>query len=309
MEGKRFETSPINNTENSIEKKEKESKEIYLNEVLTESKNRLSEYFPIFYRDIPTNLDYQDNSEELKINYNFKGDNLNINIQTPENLSNKTVDDLKKSETDFLVFQDVAENETILKKTQDFFFLSHEYNHGIGQVLLKEYRPDVVQIIEDKRKEFAEIDENKKKKFEQEERNSVFPVLGESLPISLERIMIEKILQDKNIDDDEKNNAKKFWETHEKSLLSKKLEEGSESKYSELDGALIYYKIYQKFGEKGIVDFVKNFDFEKLSRIKKYSDVENRILSTEYKEFLEMNPDEIVENFAKASVNKTEYKK
>ena len=32
---------------------------------------------------------------------------------------------------------------------------------------------------------------------------------------------------------------------------------------------MIYYKIYQALGEKGIVDFVKNFDFDKLSKIEK----------------------------------------
>lgn len=285
-----FETFSI---EKSAEKQEKELQRAYINEVLTESKNRLSEYFPIFYRDIPTNLDYQDNAEELKINYNFEGENLNINIRTPENLSGKTVDDLKKLEGGFLVFQDVAKNETVSKKTQDFFFLSHEYNHRINQVVLKEYRPDIIQITEGKRKEFAEADESKKEELKGEEKNSIFPVLGESMPISLERIIVEKILQDGNIDDNEKNNAKKFWESHKRSLLSKRLEEDPKSKYSELDEAMIYYKIYQEFGEKGIIDFIKNFDFGKLSRIRKYSDVENRILSEEYKEFLEMSASEI----------------
>ena len=32
---------------------------------------------------------YQDNVEDLKINYYFEGENLNINIRTPENLSGK----------------------------------------------------------------------------------------------------------------------------------------------------------------------------------------------------------------------------
>jgi hypothetical protein len=293
----KFETPPINNMENASERKEKQTKEIYINEVLGEAKNKLSEYFPIFYRDIPTNLDYQDNAEDLKISYTFEDDNLNINIRTPENLSDKTIDDLKKSEIDFLVFQNVAENETISKKTQDFFFLSHEYNHGINQILLKEYRPDIIQIIENKRKEFAEADENKKEEIEQKERNSVFPVLGESLPVSLERIMVEKILQDKSIDDNEENNVRKFWTNHAKSLALKKLEADPKSKYSELDEAMIYYKIYQEFGEKGIIDFIKNFDFDKLSKIQKYSDTENQILSKDYKRFLDMNAVEIMETF------------
>lgn len=219
--------NPVEKKDNVVEEREKEPKEAYIKEILTESKNRLSEYFPVLYRDIPTNLDYQDNAEELKINYNFEDDNLSINIQTPENLSDKTIDDLKKSEGDFLVFQNVAENKTISKKMQDFFFLSHEYNHGINQVLLKEYRPDIVQIIEAKRKEFTEADENKKKKLEQKERNSVFPVLGESLPVSLERITVERILQDEKTGNNEKNDAKKFWKTHEKLLSSKKTRKGS----------------------------------------------------------------------------------
>ncbi|MEW5907938.1 MAG: hypothetical protein AB1643_02035 [Patescibacteria group bacterium] len=50
--------------------------------------------------------------------------------------------------------------------------------------------------------------------------------------------------------------------------------------------------------QKGIVDFIKNFDFEKLSKIKKYSDTENKILSEEYKKFLEMDASDIVKNFA-----------
>jgi len=274
-----------------------EPREIYINEVFIEMKDKLREYFPDFYRDIPTKLNYQDNQEDLKINYHFEGEELNINIQTPEDLSGKTVNELKETEGDFLVFQNVARNEIISKKTQDFFFLLHEYNHGINQILLKEYRPDIIQIIEHKRKEFAEANENKKKELEQEERNSVFPVLGESLPISLEKMMTEKILQDKNVDENEKDSAKKFWENHEKLLLSKKLEKDPKSKYSELDEVMIYYKIYQEFGEKGIIDFIKNFDFDKLSKIKKYSDIENKILSEEYKNFLEMNPDEIMKEF------------
>lgn len=297
MERKNFETFSAENRKNSLENTEKDTREIYINEVLTEAKKRLSEYFPILYRNIPTNLDYQDKAEELKINYNFEKDNLNINIQTPENISAKTIDDLKKSETDFLVFQNITENETILKKTQDFFFLTHEYNHGINHILLKEYRPDIIQIIDTLREKFTEADENKKKEMDQEGRNSIFPILGESLPISLERIMIEKIQQDKNINDDEKNNSKKFWEYHEKSLASEKLEKREKSKYSELDETMIYYKIYQEFGEKGIIDFIKKYDFDKLSKIEKYSDIKSKILSGEYKNFLEMNAKEIMENF------------
>jgi ubiquinone/menaquinone biosynthesis C-methylase UbiE len=300
IEMMKFETFPTNNKENSTENLEKEPREVYINEVLAESKSRLAEYFPVFYRDIPTNLNYQDNTEELKVNYHFEDENLNINIKTPENLSGKTINDLKRTEGDFLVFQDIAENETISKKTQDFFFLSHEYIHGINQMLFKEYRPDIIKIGKDRKREFAKMDEDMKKEILREESvNSIISILGESLPISLERIMVEKILQDENINDNEKENVRKFWEVHEKSLLSKKLEKDPESKYSELDEAMISYKIYQKFGEKGIIDFIKNFDFDKLSRIRKYSDAENKILSGEYKDILEMNIDEIVENFTK----------
>lgn len=293
----RFE-NPMTGIE-SIENEREKQRGIYIQEILTESKNRLSQYFPIFYRDIPTNLDYWDNAEDLKINYYFENDTLNIGIKTPENLSDKSVDDLKKSGVGFLAFKDTAKNETILKKIQDFFFLSHEYNHGINQMLLKEYRPDVIKIIEEKRKEFAEADKNKKREFEQEERNDIFPVLGESLPISLERIMVEKIWQDENIDVVERENARKFWENHEKSLLSKKLEERPDSTSSELDEAMIYFKIYEKFGEKGIIDFIKNFDFKKLSKIKRYSDPAKRVLSEEYKGVLDMDANEFVEEFAK----------
>lgn len=293
-----LEASVVKNIENPTRKLEKEPSEIYISEILAESKNRLSEYFPIFYRDIPTILNYRDKAEELKINFNFEGENLNINIQTPENLSDKTVDDLKKKESDFLVFKDVSAGETISKKTQDFFFLTHEYVHGINQALFKEYRPDIIKIGAAKRKEFAEIDESRKKEILQEESvNSLISVLGESLPISFERIITEKILQDENIGNDEKNNAGKFWDVHKKSLLSAKLEENLNSKYSELDEAMISYKIFQRFGEIGIIDFIKNFDFEKLSKIKKYTDVKNKVLSAEYKEFLEMSAEDIIENF------------
>ncbi len=291
------ETSPTNITEDSIEKSEKEPLEEYISEVFAESRNKLFEYFPIFYRDIPTILNYRDNAEELKINYNFEDENLNINIQTPENLSDKTVDDLKNAEGSFLVFQGVSAGETISKKTQDFFFLIHEYAHGINQILFEEYRPDIIKIAAVKRKELVEIDESEKKIIQREGVNSLISFLGESLPISFERIMAEKILQDENIDDDEKNNVRKFWDAHEKSLASVKLEKNPKSKYSELDEAMISYKIYQRFGERGIIDFIKNFNFEKLSKIKKYIDPENRILSVEYKNFLEMNAEDIVKNF------------
>lgn len=279
------------------ENQEKEPREVYINEVFVETKDKLREYFPNFYRDIPTELNYQDNSEDLKINYHFKDEKLNINIETPENFSGKTIDDLKKTEGDFLVFKDIAANQTISKKTQDSFFLSHEYIHGINQILFKEYRSDIIKIGEARKKEFAEMDEDRKKEILREEStNSIISILGESLPISFERIMMEKILQDKNIDDYEKKNVEKFWKIHEQSLSSKKL--GAGSKYSELDEAMIYYKIYQEFGEKGIIDFIKNFDFNKLSKIKKYSDIENKILSEEYKKFLKMNPNEILKKFA-----------
>lgn len=285
------------------EKKEKEPKETYINEVFSEVKDKLREYLPNFYRDIPTRLNYQDNTEDLKINYHFEGDNLNINIRTPENFSGKTVDDLKKLRGNFLVFQDVAKNETISKKTQDFFFLSHEYIHGINQILLKEYRPDIIQIIEIKKKEFENADDTQKEKLRQEERNSVFPILGESLPISSERIIVEKLLQDETLDNETKNNAMKFWENHEKALTSKKLEDDPKSKYSELDEAMIYYKLYQKFEEKGILDFIKNFDFEKLSKIKKYSDPEQKVFSEEYKKIIEMDANKMMKEFATKEEN------
>lgn len=273
-------------------------KETYINKVFLESKDKLQRYFPDFYRDIPTKLNYQDNAEDLRINYNFEGENLNINVQTPENLSGKTVDDLKNAEGSFLAFQGVAENETVLKKTQDFFFLSHEYVHGINQALLNEYRPDIIQIIQEKNKENTGADENRKNELRQEAMNGIFPVLGESLPISTERIMAEKILKDKTIDPREKDNTEKFWRNHEKSLSLKKLEDDPKSKYSELDEAMIYYKIYQEFGEKGVMDFIKNFNFDKLSKIKKYSDPKQRVLSEKYKSFLEMDANEMMKEFA-----------
>lgn len=285
------------------ENREKEPREVYINEVFLEIRDKLRKYLPDFYRDIPTKLDYQDNAEELRISYHFEGGNLNIKIQTPEDLSGRTIDDLKRLESKFLVFQDVTENETIIRKTQDFFFLSHEYVHGINQILLKEYRPDIIQIIEAKRKEFEEAGEDRRKELQQEERNSIFPVLGESLPVSIERIMMERMLQDETIDDREKDNARKFWEKHTKSLRAKKLEDDPNSRYSEFDEVMIYYKIYQRFGEQGILDFIRNSDFEKLSKIKKYSDPEKRILSEEYKRFLEMDADEVMKEFTAEEEN------
>jgi len=276
----------------------KEPKEDYLNETFLKVKGRLQEYLPNLYRNIPTKLNYQDKAENLKTNYHFEGDNLNINIETPEDLSGKTIDDLKESEIPFLVFQDVAGDKTIPKKMQDFFFLLHEYVHGIHQKLLKEYRPGIIQIIERKKKEFLEADESEKKQLQEEEKNSIFPVLGESLPISVERIMVERILQDKTIDNQERDNVRNFWENHEKSLLEKKLENDPKLKYSEFDEAMIYYKIYLEFKEEGILNFIKNFKLEELSKVKKYSDSEQRILSEEYKKILDMNADEIMKKFA-----------
>lgn len=300
MEGEKFflKKEVLQNPEFQ-ENKEKESKEIYIHETFLEAKDKLREYFPNFYRDISTKLNYQDNAEELKINHHFEGENLNINIKTPENLSDKTVDDIKKQEINFLVFKKVAGSETVSKKIQDFFFLSHEYVHGINYALFKEYRPDMIKLGENRKKELAEVSESRKKEILQEESvNSIISILGESLPISFERIMAEKMLQDRNIDNYTKNNTEKFWKIHEQSLSSRKLEKNPKSKYSELNEAMVFYKIYQKFGEKGIINFAKNFNFDKLSRIKKYSDAENMILSEEYKEFLEMNADEIIKEFA-----------
>lgn len=105
---------PPNGIENSTEKQKKESKEIYINKVLMESKNRLSEYFPLLYKNIPTHLNYQDNAEELKINYHFEGENLNINIQTPENLSEKTVDDLNKTKRPYVRYSMKTTTKSLL---------------------------------------------------------------------------------------------------------------------------------------------------------------------------------------------------
>lgn len=290
-------------TEKDVSVERIDSIQEYIRGVLEKSKAKLEEHFPAFYRDIPTKVNYNDSSTELKISYHFEDDDLNINIQTPEDPSGETVGNLGERETSFLVFQEhIAEEETITKSTQDFFFLLHEYVHGVNRVLLKEYRPDIVTIYESRRKEFAQSDEDTQKKLLREEQaNSIFPVLGESLPISLERIIVEDILQDEKVDSEEKDNVGRFWDAHEKSLSSKILEKGSTSKkYSELDEAMIYYKIYETFGEKGILKFIKGFNFSQLEKIKRYSDTEEKVLSKEYKDFLRMNAHDIFASFCES---------
>jgi len=291
------------NMENLTENLEIEPREVYINEVLAETKNKLEKYFPIFYRDIPTEVQYKDNSEELKINQNFdfESGKLKINMQTMEDLTGKNVSELKKQRASFLVFKGVSEKETVLKKTQDFFFLVHEYGHGINSALFRECRPDMVEKGEKSRSDLAKVDESFKKEIQKEESSGIVSVLGESWATSLERMMTEQILQD-SVDQGEKDSVKNFWELHEKAMLSRRLEKDPLSQYSGLDEGMIFYKIYERFGEKGIMDFIKNFDFDKISKIKTYSDLENKILSEEYKKFLDMTADEIVENFAKKNV-------
>ncbi len=185
----------------------------------------------------------------------------------------------------------------ILKQTQDLFFLCHEYNHGINKVLLKEYRPDIIEAMEAKRKEFESADEEKRKKLQEEERNSVLPRLGESLPISIERIIAERVLEDEDVSNEEKNSVNKFWELHKRSLVTRKLENDPMSKYSEFDEAMIYYKVYRESGEEMITDLIKKLDLQKLSQIKKYSDPDRRLLSDEYKRILDMDGTEFIEEF------------
>ncbi|HXK32110.1 MAG TPA: hypothetical protein VJ378_01410 [Candidatus Paceibacterota bacterium] len=292
-----FERDILKNQE-SRENQEIEPKKVYINDVFLGMKNKLREYFPNFYREIPTKLNYKDNSEDLNIDHHFENEKLNINIKTPEDLSNKTPDELRVAESDFLVFKDIAKKEKISKKTQDFFFLSHEYIHGINQVLLKEYRPDILKMEKAGAKRLAGYDESKRNEIlRKESENSIISALRESLPISFEKIITEKFSQDKTIDNTVKESVKKFWETHEQSLSLKKLETKRNSKYSELDEAMVCYKIYQEFGEKGIIDFIRNLNVSKLSEIKKYLNVEKKVISEEYKKFLDMDANEIIKEF------------
>jgi len=283
-----------------IEKTEREPKEVYLEERLGVVKNKLSEYFPDIYREIPTKLDYQDQAEELRVHYSFDQDkNLAITIRTPENLSNKSPEELKESKTEFLVFKRVAGEEKISKKVQDFFFLTHEYTHGLHDRLIQESRPDLVKVREEKKREFLAADSSKRKEMEEQLANSGFSALGESVSISTERLTTERLLRDPTVSEEDKKEIQLFWQKHQESLLGKKLEKTPKSEYTEFDEAMIYYKLYQEAGEKGILNFVKNFNFDKLSKIQKYSNPEEKVLSEEYKKFLEMNGKELLETFAK----------
>ena len=272
---------------------EKEPKQIYVDEMLKTVKDRLSQYLPHLYRENSTKLDYQDQAKELRIKYSFHKEK--ITIETPENLSNKNLEDLKKAKIDFLVFKKFAGEEKISKKIQDFFFLTHEYAHGINQSLIREFHPT------------PNLKERAKLVFASSmHRNDLkgILILGEGFPISIERIVTEKMLEDPTINEDDKKEIRLFWEKHQESLASKKLEKSPESKYTELDETMIYYKIYQAVGEGGILDFIKNCDSEKLSRIKKYSNLKERILSSDYKKFLEMDGEELVKTFTKEKLEK-----
>lgn len=282
---------PEKNTEEKKETAEKEPKDLYLEERFGVVKNKLSGYLPDIYRDIPVKLNYKDQAKDLRIKYSFG--KKKIDIETPENLSNKTLEDLEKTRTDFLVFEEVAKGEKISKKIQDFFFLNHEYTHGINQSLVEELRSDskfnLTEIIKKPELIFQLLTE----------RNSIFPPLKESFSISVERIMSERMLEDPKINENDKEEIKLFWEKHQQSLVGRKLEKSSNSKFNELGEAMTYYKIYSKLGEKGILDFIKNYDSEKLNKIKKYSDIKEGILSEDYKKFLEMDGEELIKNFAK----------
>lgn len=275
---------------------EKEPKRAYIEERIREVKNKLSEYFPNIYRETSTKLDYQDRAGKLVVKYFSKKDR--ITIKTPENLSGKTSEELKETKTDFLVFKKFAGNEKISKKIQDFFFLNHEYVHAINKSLIQELRPDLkfnlTNIVEKSKLIFQPLTH----------RNSIFMFLGEGLAVSMEKMMAEKMLKDPKINENDKKEIESFWIKHQESLASQKLEKSPESRYTELDGTMAYYKIYQQFGEKGVLDFIKNQDFEKLNKIKMYSDLKRRILSPGCREFLDMDGRELVENFTKKKKEK-----
>jgi len=282
---------------------EQSEKEAYISGILRESKDCLSRYFPILYRDIPTKLNYEDNAEELKIYQDFSGDELTITIKTTENLSGKTLSEMSKADIPFLVFQNVAKGETISKKMQDLAFITHEYVHGINQALFNELRPDMVKLREDRNKELEAMNEADRntsiREAGQKGENSLVSALGESLPVALEVLIMEKIMEDENMDEQTRINAAYFRNMHKKSLASQKLENDPRSKYTGLDEDMIVYRIYQELGEEGIMEFLRGFDFRNLSAIKKYSDTDKKILSREYKEILEMTGSEFVQRFTK----------
>ena len=174
----------------------------------------------------------------------------------------------------------------------------------INKKLFQEFRPNLVKLKEEKMKEYQKVSSKKKEEMKQQEANSVFPETGESLSISIERIMVEKFLADPMINEEDKKHVQLFWGKHQQLLLAEKLEEDPQSEYIRLYEAMTYYKIYQALGENGILEFIKNYDFDKLSKIKKYSDPQKKILSQDYKNFLEMSGEKLVENFIRQKKEK-----
>jgi hypothetical protein len=264
-----------------VQENEKIEKEDYIQERFQEVKNKISRYLPSLYRDIPLEIRYEDQAEELKLYYSPQ--DREIVFKTPEDLSNKTKKDFDEGRTKPLVFGKEGE---VSRKVQDFFLLAHEYSHAIEKQLLKEFRSKNEITWTEIRRKIALVFAH---------GNGIGDMFkGESFAVSMERILTEKMLEDPEITEEDKKEIGLFWQKHQKSLGDKKL--SPESDYNQLDETMSYYKIYKELGEEGVNTFIENMDYRKLEKIKMYSQKE---LSPDCKKFLDMSGRELVDNFTK----------
>lgn len=187
----------------------------------------------------------------------------------------------------------------VSKKIQDGFLLRHELSHIYFDEILFSEREDLKHIFDQKKEEWEKATPEEREKIREEDSNKIFSTLAEGFAVSMEAIMIEKMLADESISDEDKADMRKFWEVREAVLMKDELEEsGNISRYDE---SMIFKKIYDDFGVEGIKSFIKNFDYEKLDKIQKRDD--KGVLTPEYQRFLSLSAGDIMKEFAPKKEN------
>ena len=260
-------------------------KDRYIEGCFRETKAALSRYMPkIFKTDLPIKLNYEEVTGETKLNYETDKDGWTISVSTSENITGTKAEELKKRRVIPEVLKSVDGIRPILKEVQDQEILSHEIAHIYFDNMVAKLRPDIVEVG--------------KLKSEEEVRNSPLPGLQESFSRLVEKVFCERAQLDDQTYEYKKADLDYFWRARANKLSHDLLEGDPDTTYTEMSEAASFDKIYQTLGEQGIIDFISNLDYDKLSRIKVYSDPDKQILSDEYKKFLDMTGEELVGEFA-----------
>lgn len=154
--------------------------------------------------------------------------------------------------------------------------LIHENFHNVFQNTYKMKHPDIRRV-------------------------DTIAAFDESFSVLSEYLLIEAVEKDKDgiFTPQEKEDVRKVFRLHKMAYLPKKLEDDPNSKYTEWDDRMLFIKIYQRFGEKGVVDFFKKMNYTKIAGIRKYKEnTESKVLTEEYKRLLEMDAETLIKEFS-----------